>query len=69
MNIDKLFTNNGVFYNMSKDWLLRFECSSFLILVNKKTNQYVNLYENDFKTKGMLKIFVDIMDKHEKFMV
>lgn len=48
---------------MTKPWYLRMESMSFLMLVHKKTNQYVNVYDYQFP-KGMLKIIADNMDKH-----
>lgn len=52
---------------MIKDWYLRMESKSFLMLVHKETNQYVNIYEYQFP-KGMLKIIADNMDKHPKII-
>lgn len=52
---------------MTKPWYLRMESMSFLMLVHKKTNQYVNIYDYQFP-KGMLKIIADNMDKHPKII-
>lgn len=48
---------------MTSEWYLRMESDSFLILVNKKSNEYVNIYEDQFP-KGMLSILADTMEKH-----
>lgn len=53
--------------DMTQDWYLRMESISFLMLVHKETNQYVNIYDCQFP-KGTLKIFAENMEKHPAVM-
>lgn len=48
---------------MVSEWYLRMESTSFLMIVHKDTNVYMNVY-SDLLPKGMLKIFADKMEKH-----
>lgn len=50
--------------DITSEWYLRMESTSFLILVHKESNKYVNVYEEQFP-KGMLSILADTMEKHQ----
>lgn len=46
-----------------KDWYLRMDSISFIMIVHKETNEYTNIYDYQFP-KGMIRIFANKMEKH-----
>lgn len=47
------------------NWLLRLEADSFIIVVNKDTNEYRNLYSKDFKNPEQINHMALLLDWHE----
>lgn len=47
------------------DWLLRFESDEFIIIINKHTGEYVNLYRKYLKVPVMLDHLKLLLDRHE----
>lgn len=54
------------FKNIKSNYLLRMQSDSFLIIIDKANNKYLNLYENENFTKQDLIRLANILDKHEK---
>lgn len=51
--------------NMKDLWYLRMECDSFLMLVNKDSNEYVNLYSyGDSWCQSVLRKLASQLEKH-----
>lgn len=50
------------------DWLLRMECESFIMVVNKFTGEYRNIYAKDLKNKKQIKHMALLLDKHKNYM-
>lgn len=50
-----------------RDWLLRMKTDSFLIIVNKNTNEYVNLYSDKLKNPKHINMIALMLDNHEKY--
>ena len=69
MNVMKQLKDSGLFdliEDIKLKWLLRMESDSFIMVVNKETNEYMNWYAKDFKSKGALKIIAGVLDKHKE---
>lgn len=49
------------------DWLLRMESDNFIMVVNRETNEYRNIYAKDLKNKKQIKIMVLLLEKHHKY--
>lgn len=47
------------------DWLLRMECDSFIMVVNKNTGEYKNFYKNDFENPEQMKHMALLLDRHK----
>ena len=52
----------------SGNWLLRLESNSFIIIVNKVTNEYKNLYAKDFKSSDVIKIIASKLEYHKNYL-
>ena len=50
------------------DWLLRMESDSFIMVVNKFTGEYRNLYSKDLKNKKQIKHMALLLDRHKNYM-
>lgn len=57
---------NQCFKDIKSSYLLRMQSDSFLMIIDKESNTYFNLYENENFTKQDLKRLANILDKHEK---
>lgn len=51
--------------DIKEEWILRVESDSFIMLINKHSGRYVNLYAKDFSNKNALKDIASILDKHK----
>lgn len=51
--------------DVKSKWTLRMQSDSFIMVVNKRTGEYVNWYSKDFGSKGALKTIATILDKHK----
>lgn len=49
---------------LKSEFVLRMESDSFIIVVNKNTEEYLNLYEKDFPG-GYLKYIANMLEKHD----
>lgn len=49
------------------DWLLRMECDNFIMVVNKSTGEYRNIYTRDLKNKDQIKHMALLLDKHKNY--
>lgn len=49
------------------NWLLRLESHQFIMIVNKKTNEYVNLYKKDLKRPEQLNQMILTLDRHKNY--
>lgn len=49
------------------DWLLRMESESFIMVVNKSTGEYRNIYAKDFKNKVAIKHMALLLDRHKNY--
>lgn len=49
---------------LKNEFLLRMESESFIMVINKNTGEYLNLYEKDF-TKEYLKYIANMLEKHD----
>lgn len=49
------------------DWWLRLESDSFIMIVNKKTNEYKNLYIKDFAKPEHMKFLALMLDDHKNY--
>ena len=49
---------------LKNEFLLRMECDSFIMVVNKNTGEYLNLYEKDF-SREYLKYIANMLEKHD----
>lgn len=47
------------------DWILRMECHSFIMVVNKYTGEYRNLYRKNFKYSKQIEHMALLLDKHK----
>lgn len=50
------------------NWLLRMSSHSFIMMVNKHTKEYVNLYAQDNATRELISLIANSIDKHEKML-
>lgn len=57
-------TNEVIVYS---DWLLRMECGSFIMIVNKNTKEYINLYAHTFENPNKIKEIALLLNRHEKY--
>ena len=48
-----------------EDWLLRMESDSFIMIVNKHTGEYRNLYSKDFDNPNIIKEIASLLEKHK----
>lgn len=49
---------------LKNEFLLRMESESFIMVINRDTGKYLNLYEKDF-TKEYLKYIANMLEKHD----
>lgn len=49
------------------DWYLRLETDSFIIVVNKYTNEYRNIYANEFENPNQFKLIITLLENHYKY--
>ena len=49
---------------LKSEFLLRMECDSFIMVINKNTGKYSNLYEKDF-SREHLKYIANMLEKHD----
>lgn len=47
------------------DWILRMECDSFIIVINKSTGEYRNIYRNTFKNPKQIQHMALLLDRHK----
>lgn len=47
------------------NWLLRMESDSFIMVINKETNEYRNLYVKDFKNPTEMKHMALCLERHK----
>lgn len=47
------------------DWILRMECDSFIMVVNKNTGEYKNLYRNTFTNQNQIEQIALLLDRHK----
>ena len=47
------------------DWMLRMESDSFIMVINKHTGEYKNLYVKDFKHPIQIKHMSLLLDRHK----
>lgn len=47
------------------DWVLRMESDSFIMVINKHTGEYRNLYAKDFKNPIQIKHMALLLDRHK----
>lgn len=47
------------------DWILRMECDRFIMIINKNTGKYKNLYSNDFTNKEEIKNIASSLERHK----
>lgn len=57
-------TNEVIVYS---DWLLRMECGSFIMIVNKNTHEYRNLYRHMYENPNQIKEIALLLNRHEKY--
>lgn len=57
--------------SLSNDYYLRLETMSFLMIVNKETNEYINLYRKDIPgcTVKQLGEISNVMESHFKYEI
>lgn len=48
-----------------EDWLLRMESDSFIMIANKHTGEYRNLYTKDFDNPNTIKEIASLLEKHK----
>ena len=48
------------------DWILRMETDSFIMVINKHTGEYRNLYAKDFKNPMQIKHMALLLDRHKE---
>lgn len=56
----------GLIEAFKENWLLRMKSDSFIMLVNKHTGYYENFYAYNKKTREIIKLIADNLDKHKK---
>ena len=49
------------------EWMLRMESDSFIMLVNKTTNEYRNVYFKSLKDKSQLEQIIEGFDRHKNY--
>ena len=48
-----------------RNWMLRMESDSFIMVINKHTGEYRNLYAKDFKKPIQMKYMALLIDRHK----
>lgn len=52
--------------DVKSKWTLRMESDSFIMVINKKTGEYVNWYAKDTKDRETLQTIAGVLDKHRE---
>lgn len=50
------------------DWLLRMESDSFIMVVNRSTGEYRNIYAKDLRNKDQIKHMALLLDRHKNYI-